>query len=335
MNLNNRKIKIALFAGGTSPERAVSKSTGAAIFNALTSLGYQTVVIDPAYGLNQPENVMKIFAEEDHAEVSNKNYIEVVNSHLLNNVDLVFLALHGRWGEDGTIQSLLELRGIKYTGSNVLSSAIAMDKIMSKILFQHNDIKTPAWFSVDVRHINLDAAIKQIGDSFGFPCVVKPNDQGSTVGLTICKKEEDAEAAIKLAHHFSEKALIEEYIDGHELTVAIVENKALPVLEIKPKHNYYDYECKYTHGMSEYVVPAEIPTEIFSLLQEQALKAFNALGCSGYGRVDFRVDKNFNSYCLEVNTLPGMTSTSLVPKMADAVGISFEQLVEKIIILSL
>lgn len=335
MKINNEKIKIALFAGGTSPERAVSKSTGAAIYNALTSLGYQTIVIDPAYGLNQPEDVMKIFAEEDCAEVSNRNYVEVVNSHLLNNIDLVFLALHGRWGEDGTIQSLLELRGLKYTGSKVLSSAIAMDKMMSKILFQHYGIKTPLWFSVDKNSTDFMQLTKTIHYSFGYPCVVKPNDQGSTVGLTICKKEEEVEAAIKLAHHFSDKALIEEYIDGQELTVAIVENTALPVLEIKPRHNHYDYECKYTSGMSEYEVPANIPKETFCTLQEQALKAFNALGCSSYGRVDFRMDKNLNAYCLEVNTLPGMTSTSLVPKMAKAIGVTFEQLVEKIVFLSL
>lgn len=333
--MDTKKIKIALFAGGTSPERAVSKSTGAAINNALKSLGYSTVVIDPAYGKNQPSGVEQIFCEEDYAEISNRNYVEAVNSSLLDDIDLVFLALHGKWGEDGTIQSLLELRGVKYTGSNVLSSSLAMDKMMSKILFQHYGIKTPRWFAIDKNGVDYNSIAKIIDNSFGYPCVIKPNDQGSTVGLTICKKEDDVESAVILAHEFSNKALIEEYIDGHEMTVAVLENKALPVLEIKPKHNLYDYECKYTNGMSEYIIPANIPQEASLRLQEQALKAFNALGCTGYGRADFRMDKNFNAYCLEINTLPGMTSTSLVPKMAKAVGISFEELVENIITLSL
>lgn len=330
-----KKIKIALFVGGTSPERAVSKSTGGAIYKALISLGYPTIVIDPAYGNNQPEDVENIFDEEDYTEISNRNYVEAVNSHQLDDVDLVFLALHGKWGEDGTIQSLLELRGVKYTGSNVLSSSLAMDKMMSKILFQHYGITTPRWFAIDKNGVDYKSIAKIIDNSFGFPCVIKPNDQGSTVGLTICKKETEVETAVKLAHQFSNKALIEEYIDGHEMTVALVDNKALPVLEIKPKHNLYDYECKYTNGMSEYIVPANIPQEAFEKLQEQALKAFHALGCRSYARADFRMNKSFEPFCLEINTLPGMTSTSLVPKMAKAIGLSFEELVEKIIALSL
>ncbi|MBZ0200648.1 MAG: D-alanine--D-alanine ligase [Ignavibacteriaceae bacterium] len=333
--MDDKKIKIALFAGGTSPERAVSKSTGAAIYKALKSLGYPTVVIDPAYGKNQPADVEQIFCEKDYAEISNRNYVEAVNSSALDDIDLVFLALHGKWGEDGTVQSLLDLRGVKYTGSNVLSSSLAMDKMMSKILFQHYGIATPRWFAIDKNGVDYKSIAKIIDNSFGYPCVIKPNDQGSTVGLTICKNEDDVESAVKLAHEFANKALIEEYIDGHEMTVALLENKALPVLEIKPKHTLYDYECKYTNGMSEYVVPANIPQEASERLQEQALKAFHALGCTGYGRADFRMDTSFNTFCLEINTLPGMTSTSLVPKMAKAVGISFEELVEKIIKLSL
>ena len=165
--------------------------------------------------------------------------------------------------------------------------------------------------------------------------MVKPNDQGSTVGLTICKDEDTVEEALSLALSLSNKALIEEYISGRELTVTVLEDKALPVLEIKPDHGLYDYECKYTSGKSQYIVPAEIPNEVSKFMRREALTAFNALGCTVYGRMDFRLSESNVPYCLEVNTLPGMTSTSLVPKMAKAVGISFDKLIEKIIKLSL
>ena len=183
--------------------------------------------------------------------------------------------------------------------------------------------------------LELLREIKRINKEFGFPAVIKPNDQGSTVGLTVCKDPHGVEAALELSFQFSDKALLEEYIDGREVTVGILENKALPVLEIKPKSGLYDYESKYTSGMSEYIVPADIPEEAAEKMQHQAMLAFSALGCEVYGRVDFRMDNNFKTYCLEVNTLPGMTATSLVPKMAKVVGISFEQLIERIIRLSL
>jgi D-alanine-D-alanine ligase len=333
--MSDKKPRIALLLGGTSPERAVSKNTGASIYTALLSLGYKTILIDPAYGDLQPSDEKDFFAEKDFSTVSNRNYVEAVNSKLLDEVDLAFIALHGKWGEDGTIQSLLELRGIKYTGSKVLASSISMDKIMSKILFRHYNINTPEWLSVHENSYNIEALLKQVNEGFGFPCIVKPNDQGSTVGLTVCENENQFKDAIEFALQYSDKALIEEYIPGREVTVAIFENKALPVLEIKPKHGLYDYECKYTSGMSEYIVPADIPKETADLLKSQALLAFNSLGCSVYARADFRLRDDNTPFCLEVNSLPGMTSTSLVPKMAKAVGIPFEDLVERIIKLSL
>ncbi len=331
---SKKDLTVALLLGGTSPERDVSKSSASSIYKALTALGYKTILIDPAYGKQQPHKEEDFFAKKDFAEISNRNYVEAVNSKLFDEVDIAFLALHGKWGEDGTIQSLLDLRGIKYTGSNIVSSAMSMDKIMSKILFKHYDINTPDWIGVNQheKEINVKEMIK---DKFGFPCVVKPNDQGSTVGLTICKHEDELHKALKLARQFSNKVLIEEYIPGREVTVGVLDNKALPVLEIKPKHGIYDYECKYTSGMSEYEVPANIPEWVQLELQSQTLKAFEALGCSVYGRLDFRLSGDFKTYCLEVNTLPGMTSTSLVPKMAKAAGISFEELIDKIIKLSL
>ena len=329
------KPRIALLLGGTSPEREVSKSTGKSVYTALQNLGYPTVIIDPAYGDDQPDNVDLFFANDNYRPISNPNYIKALNLDIWKQIDLAFLALHGKWGEDGTIQSILELKEIKYTGSKVLSSALAMDKIKSKILFDHHKVSTPKWFAVKNGDIKTDYVIKRIKTELNFPAVIKPNDQGSSVGLTICKSEKEVEAAINLTYEYSDRVLIEEYIPGRELTVAVLDNKPLPVLEIKPKHGLYDYECKYTSGMSEYIVPAEIPGDVSHQLQVLAFNAFKALRCETYARVDFRLSPDNKPYTLEVNTLPGMTSLSLVPKMAKAVGISFDELVEKIINLSL
>ncbi len=329
------KPRIALLVGGTSTEREVSKSTGKSVYNALQSLGYPTFLIDPAYGDEQPENIDLFFSGEDYRPVSNPNYIKALSLDIWEKIDLAFIALHGKWGEDGTIQSLLELKEIKYTGSKVLSSALAMDKIKSKILFDHHRVRTPKWIALKNGEIKTDYVIDRIKNELGFPVVIKPNDQGSTVGLTICYKEDDVQAALILAYNYSERVLIEEYIPGRELTVAVIDNNPLPVLEIKPKHGIYDYECKYTAGMSEYIVPAPLPEIVFQELQVMAVQAFKGLRCEGYARVDFRLNPENIPYTLEVNTLPGMTSLSLVPKMAKAAGISFEELVEKIINLSL
>ncbi|MEJ2193775.1 MAG: D-alanine--D-alanine ligase [Ignavibacteriaceae bacterium] len=324
------KINIAVFIGGTSPEREVSKSSGQAIYKAINELGYNCTLIDPAYGTDQPDKEEKFFSKDDHINIKNENILKTVNSNLLDNIDLVFLALHGKWGEDGIIQSLLELRGIRYTGSGVFSSTISMDKAFSKIIFQENNVNSAESFTITDQFIP-DEVINKISEEFGFPCVVKPNDQGSTVGLTIVKKEDEVQSAIKSALQFSDIALVEKYIAGREMTVAILEDEALPVLEIIPKSGFYDYKSKYTSGMSEYIVPADIPKDVFNNLQEQALIAFRSLRCKVYGRVDFRLSEDNIPYCLEVNTLPGMTATSLVPKMANAVGISFNELIDRII----
>lgn len=328
--MSDPKINIALFVGGTSPEREVSKSSGKAIYQAINSLGYNCTLIDPAYGTDQPEADEKFFSAKDFVEIANENLIKTVNSELLDNIDLVFLALHGKWGEDGIIQSLLELKGIKYTGSGVLSSTIAMDKDFSKTIFQKNNVNTPSWFTID-KKFNRDEVVRIINSKFGYPVIIKPNDQGSTVGLSIVKKDEEIFKAIETAFQYSDLTVIEEYIPGREMTVAILEDKPLPVLEIIPKSGFYDYESKYTSGMSEYIVPADIPRDVFNNLQQQAITAFRSLRCKVYGRVDFRLNDENIPFCLEVNTLPGMTETSLVPKMADAVGISFEELTDRII----
>lgn len=329
--MGHTKITVALLLGGISPEREVSKATGKSILYALRQLNYNVKVIDPAYGINQPKDEVIFFEKEDYSELSTKNYVEVINSTLFDDVDVAFIALHGKWGEDGTLQSLLELRGIKYTGSKILASSLSMDKCMSKIMFQHYDVNTPRWFIVNKNEKDFNLIKEKIKKFFGYPCIIKPNDQGSTIGLTICRGEIEVQKSIELALRYSNKALIEEYISGREMTVGILGQQPLPVLEIKPKSGFYDYTSKYTAGMTEYEVPAEIPVKVSEHLQHQALLAFNSLGCESYARVDFRLTKDFRSYCLEVNTLPGMTSTSLLPKMAKAAGISFEELVDKII----
>lgn len=332
--MNDKKNKIALFVGGSSPEREVSKSSSRSIYKSLLNLGYEVVLIDPAYGKNQPSEPEDFFAEKNYAEINNKNYLEALNLDLLNDVELVFLGLHGKTCEDGLIQSMLELKGTSYTGSGVLSSSLAMDKAMSKILFQHYDIPTPKWIVADKKSVASEV-LKQIKENIGLPFVVKPNDQGSTVGLSVCSNYSELNEALHLALGLSEKALIEEFVPGRELTIGILGNQILPPLEIRPKHNFYDYQCKYTSGMSEYIVPADIPSDIAEEMQKEALKAFKALNCKGYGRADFRLTEDMKFYCLEMNTLPGMTSTSLVPKMAKAVGVSFDELIEKIILLAL
>ena len=327
-------LNVALLVGGYSPEREVSKDSCKSIYNALMNFGYNVTLIDPAYGNNQPNKQEMFFEKEDFGEISSANYVDAINSNLLDGIDIVFIGLHGKYGEDGLIQALLELKGIKYTGSDINASSIAMNKEMSKILFNHFNVNTPRWISV-TNDFSIKEIITKIENQIGFPCVVKPNDQGSTVGLTICRDESSIEEALRLALSLSDKALIEEYISGRELTVTVLEDKALPVLEIIPEHGLYDYECKYTSGKSQYIVPADIPAEVSKNMQKEALTAFKALGCSVYGRMDYRLSDSNVPYCLEVNTLPGMTSTSLVPKMAKAVGISFDELIDKIVKLSL
>jgi len=323
--------RVALLVGGTSPEREVSKSSGKGVLGALKHLGYPTRAIDPAYGEDQPDDEDLFFLLDDFSEISNRNCVTAINSSMFDDVDVVFSALHGKWAEDGTVQSLLELRGLKYTGSKILASAMAMDKSIAKTIFRNAGVKTADWLNVSKNHYHIKSIIEGIQTRFGFPCVIKPNDQGSTVGLSLVRNNSEVEQACELAYTFSDKILVEEFIAGRELTVAILEGDALPVLEIIPKSGFYDYESKYTAGMSEYIVPAQIPADVFKSVQKQALLAFNSLGCEGYARVDFRLSDTHQTFCLEVNTLPGLTPTSLVPKMAKAVGISFEELIDRII----
>ena len=329
--MNNSDITVALLIGGASSEREVSKSSSKAVFEALKSLGYNIKLTDPSYGENQPEDSNLYFGENDFAEVSSENYPIALNKDFLNDVDVVFIGLHGKWGEDGMVQSILALNEIKYTGSGLLASALGMDKNMSKIMFKHHNVKTAPWFMVTKTDIDVSSIKDKIGKSFGYPCIIKPNDAGSTIGLTVCKSDDEVEKCLNDAFEQSDSVMVEKFIKGNELTVGILGDQTLPPLEIKPKHGLYDYECKYTDGMSEYIVPAEFPENVLKHLQQQALLAYKSIGCSNYARIDFLLDENYDLYCLEVNTLPGMTSHSLVPKMAKAVGISFNELIDRIV----
>ena len=341
-------MNIIVLTGGTSAERNVALASGKAIAGALKSSGHNVKVIDPIFGAKQPDEE-QIFegrlvvgqefpTAEELAKYSAKKVIECINSELFDNIDIVFLGLHGKFGEDGKIQSLLQMRGVKYTGSGVTSSAMAMDKDISKILFNHFNVSTPKWFMAEKSGYNLKEIDRKIENSFGYPAVIKPNDEGSTVGLSIVQPDvEDVQlnGALDSAFSYSGKIMIEEFIEGRELTVAILGNDALPVVEIKPKDGFYDYEHKYTKGMTEYFCPADLPANLADELREKSLIAHKALGCEVYSRLDFRLNPAGGYFCLEVNTLPGMTALSLVPKSASAIGMSFEGLLNKIIELSL
>lgn len=344
-------LKIVLITGGPSSEREVSIASSRSILKALRDLGHSVKVIDPIYGDEEvsEEFIFKSALKKESPSVeqlkeinksSNRNILRCINSEIFDNVDLSFLGVHGKFGEDGRIQTLLELRGIQYTGSNVFSSALAMDKDISKIILNSVGINTPEWITLQNNSALLDyeEINSKILDSIGYPCVVKPNDEGSTVGLTIVQPDvEDIhlQKAIELAFNYSDKVLIEQFIKGRELTVPVVGEEAFPVIEIRPKEGFYDYEHKYTKGMTEYFCPAGIDIDIETKAKQIALKAHSVLNCSVYSRIDFILNEKNVLYCLEVNTLPGMTETSLVPKSADAKGMSFENLIKKIIELSL
>lgn len=344
-------MNIILITGGPSAEREVSIASSKSIVKALRNLGHNVKVVDPINGdtMVPEDEIFKSGVKKDSPSLellneihknSDRKILDCINSSIFDNIDLAFLGVHGKFGEDGKIQTLLELRGIKYTGSDVFSSALAMDKDVSKIILNSAGIKTPDW--IVLRKSSDEQDLKKISDnilnSIGYPCVVKPNDEGSTVGLSIVQPDvEDIQLgkSLELAFNYSDKVLIEKYIRGRELTVPVIGNETFPVIEIKPKDGFYDYEHKYTKGMTEYFCPADIPEEKEKQARYNALRAHRIIGCSVYSRIDFILDEKNELYCLEVNTLPGMTETSLVPKSAAAMGMSFDKLIERLIELSL
>jgi D-alanine-D-alanine ligase len=258
----------------------------------------------------------------------------------LPNSDVVFLALHGGQGEDGTLQALLDLTGVPYTGSGHLASALAMDKDLSKHLFRAAGVPTADWRMVPVsgignRESGIDAFAREVEAELGLPVVVKPSKQGSTVGLTVVREIGVLGAAIEEAGKYDDEVMVERFVPGRELTVGILGDEALPVGEIIPVHEIYDYECKYTAGMAREVFPADLTAEETRTIQEFARRAFHALKLRGYARIDFRMAPDGVFYCLEANTLPGMTALSLIPQAAAAAGISFPELCERIVRLAM
>lgn len=294
--------------GGPSAEREVSLNTGAAILLALQEKGYNVVGIDL-----EPTRFVEQLTEAG--------------------IEVVFNAVHGKYGEDGVLQGALELLGIPYTGSGVLSSAMAMDKGITKRIFLSANIPTPRshLFTKSDRKRDLPAEI--IAD-FSIPVVVKSAAQGSSIGVVIVEDRKELPAAINQAFQYSDTILVEEFITGRELTVAIWGTdspEALPIIEIVPHSGRYDYQSKYTKGATEYIVPAKLTDVTKSIVQKVAVEAFTKLECRGIARVDIMLDKDDNPYVLEVNTIPGMTATSLVPKAVAAVGIPFADLCERLL----
>ena len=296
--------------GGSSTEREISLKSGEAIARGLAVAGHKVATYDLNPG-------------------AGRGALRLAASAELARADLVFLALHGGEGEDGRIQALLELAGKPYTGSGVRASAICMDKVATKIILEYYGVATPAWAYVSA---DLAEAWRDDGAvaALGLPVVVKPVDQGSSIGLTIAGEPGQIEPAVRLALKYSRGVVFEKYIAGRELSVPIVGEEVFPIVEIKPKQGFYDYERKYTKGATDYRCPAEIDPELGESIQADSLRAYRACGCEGFARVDFRLGVDGVAYFLEINTIPGMTETSLVPMGAKARGVTFERLVDAI-----
>lgn len=330
--MQDTKLKVAVLFGGTSEERAVSIASGAQVIKALRSLGHEVLAVETSRGLLSAEDDSRLLnyrvAEtpptSDALAVLRSGGSSLLNSTILADVDVVFLALHGGTGEDGTVQAMLDLAGLAYTGGGHLGSAVAMDKDMSKRLFVAAGVGTPRWLMAPYSH-------EEVAKELGYPLVVKPNQQGSTVGLSIVKSPEALEAAVRHASSFDREVMLEQFIPGRELTVGVLNGRALTVGEILIDSNaVFDYADKYQPGAVREVFPADLPDSIAKAAQEAAVRAHRALKLDGYSRADFRLDREGQLWCLEVNSLPGLTATSLLPQSAAANGIPFPELCERI-----
>ncbi len=290
-----KDLRIGVLLGGTSAEREVSLMSGAAVSVALRELGYDVVDIDAGADL-----CARLTQER---------------------VELAFIALHGGTGEDGSVQGLLEVMGIPYTGSGVLASAVAMDKVLSKALFERAGIMVPEYEVIE----SIDADV-----SMELPVVVKPSREGSSIGVFIVSSKEDLREALDSALSYEGPALVESYIKGREVQIAVLGDRALGGVEVRPGNEFYDYEAKYTVGKTEYILPPELDGYSYEKAREAGLLAHKALGCGGATRVDLII-KGEDIYALEVNTIPGMTETSLLPKIAAFSGLDFKALIEEIV----
>ena len=338
-------MKIAVVCGGLSNERDVSITSGSCVARALREKGHKVVLLDLYYGYSgeytdpaelfereqedlrysvseDTPDIEKIIADGDGSRIG-KNVIEICKA-----ADISFLALHGEDGENGKVQATFDMFGIKYTGSGYLGSALAMSKELSKIMFRHNGIPTPAG-------IVLEKGAESYED-VGFPCVVKPCSGGSSVGTSIVNSRDEYDAALEFAFKYEARVLVEKYVKGRELTVGVMDGRAMPVIEIIPKSGWYDYKNKYQAGLTEELCPAPLSPEDTDRVQRLAERVAAALMIDVYCRADFLLDENDGQlYCLEANTLPGMTPTSLVPQMGAAQGMDFGEVCEKIIAVSM
>ena len=317
------KKRIGVLMGGTSSERDISMRSGLAIYQNLMELGYDAVPVDAGR--------------------------DIVNVLKKEKVKFAFMALHGGTGENGAVQGLLEVLGIPYTGSRVLASALAMDKEASKKIFSYHGLPVaPSITVLKEKGRKRKATDKQSPDAtgaytfpgfppppFGPPWVVKPASEGSSIGVEIIKEESALEPCLEKAFSFGRRVIIERFIKGRELHIGVLGDRVLGGVEVRPSLEFYNYEAKYTSGLTEYIMPPEVEEEVYENVKGMALKAHLVLGCSGASRVDFMLDGNNLPYVLEVNTLPGMTTTSLLPKIAKSSGMSFNDLIEEMIKLAI
>ena len=290
--------KVAVLMGGDSNERAVSLLSGEAVLHALKRLGINAEAFDPS--------------SRDINEIQSYNR--------------VFIALHGRGGEDGSMQAFLKSKNIAYTGSDSLSSAIGMDKLKTKLLWRSLNISTP-----DFLQVTEKTSYEEIMSAIGVPFFIKPSNEGSSIGIDKIKNEKQYQDAFLKTSKIDANVIVEKFVDGEEFTVAIVNDKTLPVIKIKPSNEFYDYQAKYIKDDTQYICPSGIEKQKEVSISKEALQAFKIIGCSSWGRVDFMMDKQGRHYFIEVNTSPGMTSHSLVPMAAKEVGINFDQLVLEIL----
>jgi D-alanine-D-alanine ligase len=325
-------MKIAVLFGGTSEERDVSIASAAQVIPALRALGHEVHAVDTATGRLPAAAEECLLASRVAPSPPSATAIGQMRARAVNlspdqfdirTTDVVFLALHGGAGEDGRIQSLLDLAGMPYTGSNHIASASAMDKDLAKRLFRAAGVPTADWLMAPATAADVERLL-------GWPVVVKPSKQGSTVGLSVVRQGDDLDAAIRAARAFDDEVMIEKFIPGREFTVGILDGQALPVGEIFAPGEIFDYRSKYQHGGAREVFPAELPAAQSQVLQGHALTAHRALKLGSYSRIDFRRDAQGLFWCLEANSLPGLTATSLLPQAAKAAGVDFPALLDRI-----
>lgn len=334
-------MRICVLTGGSSAERSVALASAGQVTMALRGRGHEVAVVDTAGGLIDVADEPQLLsadvrpAPDDLAALVDREREQLLGGLLdtpaVRDAEVLFLALHGGRGEDGTLQHLLDLAGLRYTGAGALASALAMDKDLAKQLFERAGVPVADWLMVSpARGVGAEITADVVERALGWPVVVKPSKQGSTVGLTVVQHPAGLGFAIQEALRHDDEVMLERFIPGRELTVGILGNEALAVGEIIPRHELFDYECKYTPGMSEEIFPADLPITVAGDVQRLALAAHQALKVTGYSRVDFRLTPDGRLFCLEVNTLPGMTATSLLPQSARAMGIEFGELCERI-----